>query len=717
MSKLLSKIRIRKPKADLESSSQGVPTQEAHSPRQSQSFQVTNGDRDRQTHQDSQRQPRSADAEDTTSKFERKQLETTKSYKSPTNSGSGRSAPFIYFTDANARVPRAELDGSSPLHANVGLPAQGGNIVTSPFDEVYSRIDQIGSRDQDKEEVEQGGVDTIRDLTLPIQSWDPQTKEAFGEDENHSVSIYDEMGQSNSAYYDRRGPHTHSKPRRRISRGELIDQIASLERKNDELEQESDKWFQKAEERRREVRGRIQEISNLQDNLEGLQNAYNQLEKKNNGLLEKVARLRSRLDEERTFHDDKIAGLESIHQEKQGEMLRQQEERENAWASERATLASNHEMEKRDMVSKHHMQESIWHNRERDLLSHHQEEKNKLSAALISQHQEEKNKLSAAHQNELVCKDEKHKGEIEQLKKEHAEENRHLKTQVKIKQQQLASYSSSSSYVATSDQQLRASFQNLSQEVSNLTALIPQPPNIEHIAHSDPNSYLKRHLEQVDRSWPRFVQSLCWTVLHEGFFALPLGFGALGKGGEGGEKLKQLWQLFEKHIKGVGSNFSTSGKHANIWRATLFDAIWREVTSTLPLSSEHDFAALLRSNISHVSENLFAELQKLSAGELDSRAKPLIKKICKGLGLLSLQMGTQRAQILLEIVRHGDSITPDEKFEDEMDGTKSEIKVDIVTKPCMRRVGDGREDGHTQSVILKGSVVSLKVSRTQVNRR
>jgi hypothetical protein len=168
---------------------------------------------------------------------------------------------------------------------------------------------------------------------------------------------------------------------------------------------------------------------------------------------------------------------------------------------------------------------------------------------------------------------------------------------------------------------------------------------------------------------------------------------------------------------GAGSDFSTTGKHANIWRATLFDAILREVTSPLPPSPEPNFGALFRSNISRVCETLFAELQKLSVAELDPRVKPQIKKICDGLGLLSLQMGTQRAHVLLEVARHGESIKPDEKFSDELNGTVSRIQVDIVTKPCMRRVGDGREDGHTQSIILKGSVVSLKISGAQVNRR
>lgn len=76
-------------------------------------------------------------------------------------------------------------------------------------------------------------------------------------------------------------------------------------------------------------------------------------------------------------------------------------------------------------------------------------------------------------------------------------------------------------------------------------------------------------------------------------------------------------------------------------------------------------------------------------------------------------MGAQRAQVLLESVDHGAWIKPDEKFMDESDGTGTRVQVDIMTLPCMRRVGDGRDNIGVQQVVVKGSMVGLDGERAQ----
>ncbi|KAF3020978.1 hypothetical protein E8E14_009367 [Neopestalotiopsis sp. 37M] len=734
-----------------------------------QSRHAIGADRDHQTPHNGVSQQLPADPGASAPRVELKHLDSTDSCKSLTTSLSGSSGPYKHFTDPKAPALRVELDGSTSPREIVDLVAQGGCETTSDSDGRNLKVNRSKSQGQDEERAEQHRVDATQDLTISGHCFDPQAKEIPQEVENHLAPTKDEMGQSNTvpmsdsnaAYVSRRRSHkqerpprensnqyNHSSPRRKASYDELISRITRLKKERAELQEENETLFRDAEDERAKVLQHSRIILQLEGEKGELQHALvtskracSRLEKKNNDLLERVddaeEKLIDRDEQWNVFHDNEIAKLRNAlhaqwnkeksdmsswheqdkkailvshekekrdmlveHEREKRNMLVEYQEREDAWVTDKATLSSKHQKEKQEMLSEHHVQKTIWVAHERDLLL---------------QHQEEKDKMSNAHQIDMDRRNETHAGETERLKKQHTEENRRLKVQIRAGQQQLASYSSSSSYVAIPDQQLKASFQSLSQHVSSLTALIKKPTNIERITHLDQNGFLTRHAEQLDRSWPKFVRSFCWTLLHEGFFALPLGFGALGKEGEGGEKLGQLRQLFVKHVEGDGSDFSTTGKHANIWRATLFDAILRDVTSTPPSSSEHSFAALFRSNISQVSQRLFGELQKISAFELDTRIKPQVKKICDGLGLLSLQMGTQRAQVLLETVRHGEPIKPDEMFADESNGMGSKIQVDIVTTPCMRRVGDGREDGHTQTIILKGSVVSLKVPKTQAS--
>jgi chromosome segregation ATPase len=343
------------------------------------------------------------------------------------------------------------------------------------------------------------------------------------------------MGQCTSAPHGRSPSHRHSKHPREPSYDELDAQITRLEQEKADVKEKYGKLRQEVRNRRAELDQERQETTRLDEEngqlqlaLKNLENIRSQLETTNHKLYEEAAekerKWRVQDEQLRMYYDGEIDALKRRNWEDQAN-----------WNKEKEQLVSSYEKDKEARISEYRSQQEIWRILEQDLRSGHKEEKNKLSAA---------------HQTEMDCKDKKHAGEIEELKKQHAEENRRLKTQIKAKQQQLASYSSSGSYVARSDQQFRTSFQNLSQDVSNLTALMPHPPNAERVARSDPNGYLMRHLEQLDRSWPRFVQSVCWTVLHEGFFALPLGFGALGRQGEGGEKLGQLQRLFEKHIEG-----------------------------------------------------------------------------------------------------------------------------------------------------------------------
>lgn len=149
-------------------------------------------------------------------------------------------------------------------------------------------------------------------------------------------------------------------------------------------------------------------------------------------------------------------------------------------------------------------------------------------------------------------------------------------------------------------------------------------------------------------------------------------------------------------------------KELNVWRATLFDAILRDVKESTITGQETKFSILFRSNINNLVKELVDALQHVSGENLDPRASTRISSLVYDLGLLALKMGTQRAQLFLESSVHGTWVKSDEKFSDEGESVGEEVQVDIVTQPCLRRVGDGREDLLVQKIVAKGSFVSLK---------
>lgn len=109
-----------------------------------------------------------------------------------------------------------------------------------------------------------------------------------------------------------------------------------------------------------------------------------------------------------------------------------------------------------------------------------------------------------------------------------------------------------------------------------------------------------------------------------------------------------------------------------------------------------------------VEQELIDTLQHICHGRLDPRAPSLITSMVHDFGVLSLEMGSQRAQIMLESCRHGDVVNAGELFKDDNSSFGASVQVDLMTQPCLMRIGDGREDLNTHKVIVKGDIVSVQ---------
>ncbi|KAL8309186.1 hypothetical protein RB597_009459 [Gaeumannomyces tritici] len=330
----------------------------------------------------------------------------------------------------------------------------------------------------------------------------------------------------------------------------------------------------------------------------------------------------------------------------------------------------------------------------------------------------------------------KHQAEVEESRNKHASEMQDLKAQstkavadLKSKfeketrglRNRMAAYSTGT-YTAIPDSDLVVSLRRLAQDISNLSLYVPQPAGYVPSPEADPGNHVARSLARGTgaATWPRFVQSVCWTVVLRGFFSLPLGFGALGCQGLGYEIMAPLFEMF------IGKDMRAhedlpdvfpEDKETNVARAWLMAGILRDVAKRDASHPENGpvLASIFEDNARLVSRELTAQLQHVSNGGLDPGAEAQVGGVVRAVGVFALEMGSQRAQVALEKCDYGEVVALGERFGDAKGGGGGgdgcgdweRVQVDLLTQPCLIRKGDGREDVSTLKVIVKGDIISL----------
>ena len=327
----------------------------------------------------------------------------------------------------------------------------------------------------------------------------------------------------------------------------------------------------------------------------------------------------------------------------------------------------------------------------------------------------------------------------EQLDKLHADSDRKVKTEVenamKKQQQRIDALqgtivgSQDRYYVQISDSSFAQLLESVSQQITDLSAGVGRPSAHLIDRSLDPTNYLNQSPQERDRRWTIFVRSVCWRVILSGFFEFPLGFGCLGSLGEGFEKLYHLYLLFcRPSLDGLWtplsllssfSNFLTGislefpgDKATNVWRASFFDAFLKGVKASTNAAQQHEgphtYPGMFRANVDRVERALTDKLLQLSNRQLDSRVPAQIFKLVYDVGILSLQMGSQRAHVMLEPCESGEVIQAGDRFADEGGLTDVDTTVRLMTQPCMVRIGDGNTYTTSEHVIVIGRFISSR---------
>ncbi|KAH8879090.1 hypothetical protein GQ53DRAFT_856468 [Thozetella sp. PMI_491] len=334
-------------------------------------------------------------------------------------------------------------------------------------------------------------------------------------------------------------------------------------------------------------------------------------------------------------------------------------------------------------------------------------------------HKEEMAQIDAAYREDVAQMDRMHKAKIDQMDRDHREivaalnesidfkideATRNNQTTIVQQKNQIASFRSGD-YRPIDDEVLKASFNELLQDLIQLADKIPQPPTGTVVGREfDEAHYLSRNNNQGPRVWSKFVRNLCWRVMLSGFFSLPMGFGVFGSGGPGHAHLGWVHQLIATRNQNGDSTIPNDMK-TNVIRASVFEMILAAVKAkNVPRSQ---FANLFYENIAQVTKGLVETLTRVSRKKLDESCMDQCKRICDKLAIFTLEMASQRAHVTLDMCGYESCVSP-QRYK--VEGTllpADVVVVDLMIEPCLVRAGNGIIDLKSENVIVKGDVVAL----------
>ncbi|KAK4207464.1 hypothetical protein QBC37DRAFT_433406 [Rhypophila decipiens] len=294
-----------------------------------------------------------------------------------------------------------------------------------------------------------------------------------------------------------------------------------------------------------------------------------------------------------------------------------------------------------------------------------------------------------------------------------------LQAQIAELQKRIASYGESG-FRFVIDDKFRDKMEVAEQMISKLVSYVTRP-SFQHLALDlDPTGFLQRNQHHLgNRIWIKFIFGVCWEVLRRGFFSSPLGFGIFGAEGDGFVLLDHIHQILAVHDATTSKLEILNDKQTNEVRGFLFEQIWGDVISaSTAMSPEYQSNAsgnkglsiYLDRRIDVVADELVSVLSRCSGNNLDSRAPAQVRELVRHIGLLGLEMATQRAHLTLEFRAHGEDIQQGTVFMDETvgEGASGAACVDLLTEPAVTRLGNGRNDFTEYKVLRPGTFVAMR---------
>ncbi|KAK0670104.1 hypothetical protein QBC41DRAFT_222423 [Cercophora samala] len=261
----------------------------------------------------------------------------------------------------------------------------------------------------------------------------------------------------------------------------------------------------------------------------------------------------------------------------------------------------------------------------------------------------------------------------------------------------------------TVDGNLRRLFQRLQFAIEVVT----EPVNLGEISLV-PGSQLDRDgfVERNGEGALRFLlKHIVWSVIINGFFSAPFGFGIFGDG----EARDRLFQLYVTWRRLVAPDHETTGSQdgANSQPPTLdFGIFFQDPEANRWRSST--FASIRSSTVNPAmvanSEKVGREIHGLLSAVTTTVPEEITNKVDEIVSLageMALETGIHESHLGLLMPAPGTSTQIGQEFidcEDEYTVSRTVESVELGVCPYFYRVGDGTSDFSTTWVIARGKV-------------
>ncbi|KAK4225638.1 hypothetical protein QBC38DRAFT_482388 [Podospora fimiseda] len=469
-------------------------------------------------------------------------------------------------------------------------------------------------------------------------------------------------------------------------------------------------------------------IKTLESNNGTLQNNIDSKEMELGGLKIQIQSLNTKLQSIGSTHAENLAAAKREYED---EILRVQSQCRNdmeSAATEHRQQIEELELQRSNLISEHRnalqakefLQIDLKTQHEKELKAKNQEivtfgfKHKEEVRAIVQKHQEdyntwqtEREDMLARHQLELQAKNREIAAAKRKTKEEVAQVTKKHRATIEEQQSQIASYSKDNyGFIEIDDTTFARSFQALVGEIDQLASQIWFPATLDFDNSLDPTNFLERNAFQSNWVWPRFVRSTCWTILIQGFFSMPLGFGALGHQGNGYTHMYPTYQAAALlNSNNHESQIIPNDKETNLYRALHFKRILSAIRADQG-TGEVMLATMFETNVNHVTQRLLDILGHIVNAQLDRSCSEQAKSISRKMGILALEIGTQRAQVILEVCHYSDQVPAAGWKTEDATGAGTQT-VDLMIHPCLSRIGDGRGELSNKKVLAKGEFVPL----------
>ncbi|TPX16310.1 uncharacterized protein E0L32_003959 [Thyridium curvatum] len=446
-------------------------------------------------------------------------------------------------------------------------------------------------------------------------------------------------------------------------------------------------------------------------------------------------KVRNEQDASRAAAERAEGTLSTLRQRYHEDLLKAQQERrecDQSWKKEMADLRADHsreierleiviqeqqrdqELEKQRLAQQHYQEildleahiaetERLWNN---DKKVDAERYEGKLTT-IAARHSETMTEMATKHDLEKGAICGTYEDQLQQAREEYSRDV-----------DRLTSYILSDN-ITIPDADLGIAFERISQGIIDLSCCIQQESYVVDAA-LDPTNFLGHGRGELRSwSWHRLFRNICWATLARGFFSYPGGLGALGKDGRGHETIYPYYELCSGQKDGVLSSLALQtclDKETSFSKAWLLGKI-RDGIRALndPASDKTQFITLFEENIESVTRSLVDVLERASGGKLNPERVREVASISRQSGLLALDMGSQRAQIVMQCCTHEERLVWGAGFECESPPVGLETaRLGLLTKPCLKRVGDGRKDFTTETMIVCGTFVHSRSGWAQM---